>query len=268
MIKTCASSLFLAILGSAALGESKLPADLVQATILPGWRTADGTHMAALKLELSPGWKTYWRAPGEAGIPPEFDWTGSQNVAGVRLHWPRPVVFDTNGMQTLGYHDVLVLPVEIALKDADQPLHLAVNADLGVCRDICVPAQVHVTADLAPDGKGDAAIRAALADQPLPARKLGLSNAVCAVEPIADGLRVTASLTMPALGKGETVVLESGAPGVWVSQAMSLREGGTLRATADMVGNSGQPFALNREDVRITVLAGDRAVETWGCQGG
>jgi DsbC/DsbD-like thiol-disulfide interchange protein len=260
--------LLLAMMAPPALAEAPLAGDLVKATILPGWRTADGRHMAALRLELAPGWKTYWRAPGEAGIPPEFDWTGSQNVAGVRLHWPRPVVFDTNGMQTIGYHDVLVLPVEIDLKDQAKPLQLSVNADLGVCRDICVPAQVHVTADIGPDGKGDAAIRAALADQPLPARKVGLSKTTCAVEPIADGLRVTASMTMPELGPGETVVLESAAPGVWVSEAMALRDGNTLRATADMVGPQGQPFALNREDLRITVLAAGRAVETRGCTGG
>jgi DsbC/DsbD-like thiol-disulfide interchange protein len=73
----------------------------------------NGGHMAAVELQLAPGWKTYWRSPGDAGIPPSFDWSGSENVKSVRLHWPAPEVFEANGMQTIGYHERLVLPVEI-----------------------------------------------------------------------------------------------------------------------------------------------------------
>ncbi|MFY8145805.1 MAG: protein-disulfide reductase DsbD domain-containing protein, partial [Rhodobacter sp.] len=62
--------------------------DLLSAEVLPGWRTEQGTHMAALRLTLAPGWKTYWRSPGDAGIPPLFNWSGSQNLSGVRVHWP------------------------------------------------------------------------------------------------------------------------------------------------------------------------------------
>ena len=70
-----------------------------------GWQMQNGHHMAGLSLQLAPDWKTYWRAPGEAGIPPLFDWSGSTNVQSVRVHWPSPVVFHLNGMQTIGYHD-------------------------------------------------------------------------------------------------------------------------------------------------------------------
>ena len=57
------------------------PEDVVQIEVLPGWQTASGTQMAAIRLTLAPGWKTYWRAPGEGGIPPAFGWAGSQNIA-------------------------------------------------------------------------------------------------------------------------------------------------------------------------------------------
>ncbi len=45
----------------------------VTGQVLEGWVRADGTRMAAVQLDLEPGWKTYWRAPGDAGIPPSFD---------------------------------------------------------------------------------------------------------------------------------------------------------------------------------------------------
>ena len=96
--------------------------DVVSARLLSGWQTDRGTHMAALELALAPGWKTYWRAPGDAGIPPSFDFSASTNLKSVRFHWPRPAVFDLNGMQTIGYHDHLVLPIEVTPEDPAQPV--------------------------------------------------------------------------------------------------------------------------------------------------
>ena len=70
--------------------------------IIPGWRQDDGAHMAALRIKLDEGWKTYWRAPGEAGIPPSIDWSGSVNLGDVGFHWPVPEVIVSNGVTTLG----------------------------------------------------------------------------------------------------------------------------------------------------------------------
>ena len=103
-MKFTAISLFLA-LAAPALAPPALAMtqdEVLTATLLPGWRMENGHQMAGLSLTLSPGWKTYWRSPGEAGIPPLFDWSGSDNIASVRLHWPSPSVFHTNGMHMAG----------------------------------------------------------------------------------------------------------------------------------------------------------------------
>ena len=105
--------LLLALALRPALAAATPPEDLVRAEILPGWQDGEGRHVAGLRLTMAPGWKTYWRAPGDAGIPPEFDWTGSHGVAGVEVRWPVPQVFDQSGMQSIGYHDEVVLPLEI-----------------------------------------------------------------------------------------------------------------------------------------------------------
>lgn len=104
--------------------------DTAKVGLLPGWRTGDGVHMAALSVRLAPGWKTYWRAPGEAGIPPSFDFAGSQNVQGVVFHWPTPEVFSTNGMTSVGYSDQLVLPIEVRPRDAGAPALLRAEVDM------------------------------------------------------------------------------------------------------------------------------------------
>ncbi len=106
---------FMAIPSVTAIAQSTVSLkDIAQVALLPGWRTNRGTHMAALQISLAPGWKTYWRAPGDAGIPPAFNWQGSQNLQSVELHWPTPKIFDLNGMLTLAYEGTVVIPIEIS----------------------------------------------------------------------------------------------------------------------------------------------------------
>jgi len=240
-------------------------ADVLKAEVLPGWRTESGTFMAALRLTLAPGWKTYWRSPGDTGIPPLFNWSESQNLAAVRVHWPRPSVFSVNGYQTIGYHEVLVLPIELTAIDPSQPVLLRAGVDLGVCRDICIPAALSIQAQIGGPGAPDKAIRAALNDRPATATEAGLGAIGCTVEPIADGLRITARLALPPTGGAETVVFEPGLPSIWVSGAEVSRSGGTLVATADFVFSDGSPMVLDRGAIVVTVLGQQTAVEIAGC---
>ena len=251
-------------LAAPALAEEPL----VQANLLNGWQTATGTQMTGLHLRLAKGWKTYWRSPGDAGIPPRFDWSGSQNVKSDRIHWPAPHVFTTNGLRSIGYAGDLVLPVELTPRDPAAPMHLTGQIDMGVCSDVCVPASVRVDAALIAPGAPDAAIDSALAARPVSARKAGLKSASCRIEPIKDGLRIVAELVLPPTGGTEVLVIEAGSPDIWVSQAQVTRDGARLMATADMVAPSGDPFALDRGALVLTVLGTKRAVEILGCPGG
>lgn len=256
--------LSLASMMGALPAQARSQADVVQAEILPGWQQADGSRMTALRIDLAPEWKTYWRAPGDAGIPPSFDWSGSENLRGLRYHWPRPVVFDTNGMQTIGYRNQLVLPIEITPQNPAQPVILRGRVDIGVCKDICVPAELEITARLEGGGVDDRQIRAALASRPLSAHEADLSAVSCKVAPTRDGLRLSARLTLPPLGGHETVVFESG-PGIWVDESHSARQGRDLLAEAEMIADDREPFALNRSALTITVLGDGRALEIKGC---
>lgn len=257
------AALLAVLIASPALGFSQ--EDVVQASLLPGWRMENGHHMAALSLVLAPGWKTYWRSPGDAGIPPSFDWGGSENVKSVRIHWPSPEVFHTAGMRSVGYRQTLILPLEVLPVDAGAPLHLAARIDLGVCKDICMPATVDIGGGLPVPGAGDAQISAALKARPDTAQEAGLRAVTCDLAPIDDGLRLTATLDMPARGGDEAVVVETADPRIWVAEPQSRREGGRLVAVTELVGPSGAPFGLDRSGLTITVLAAGRAVEVRGC---
>lgn len=251
-----------------AVSAEPRPAEIVAGEIRPGWQMKNGARMAAIHLQLQPEWKTYWRSPGEAGIPPEFDWTGSRNVRSVRFHWPRPEVFETNGMRTIGYHRQLILPVEVMPIDPSKPIHLRADMELGLCRNICIPAEMDLQADLSGAGGDDTLIDAALRAQPASAAKAGVSRIACSVEPIPDGLRVTARIDLPPQGAEEIVVLEPADQSIWTSESDTRRDGGQLVSTVEMVAASGAPFVLDRSAMTVTVLGDGRAVEIRGCPAG
>lgn len=253
---------------AAALGLPAIAQDFSQIArieVLPGWETADGTRMAAVRVELEPGWKTYWRAPGDAGIPPQFSWAGSRNMGGLEMSWPTPEVFDQNGMRSIGYEDEMVLPIEISPR-GDGPVRVKGSVDIGICRDVCVPQTLEFDALLPGDGgQRDPRIIAALVDQPYSAAEAGVSKSVCRVSATQDGIALRAEVLMPPVGGREIAVIETGNPDVWVAEPRTRREGNTLIAETTLSHIDGAAFALNRSDVRITVIGAGQAVDISGC---
>jgi len=266
MARPLLAALALALLPLAPMARAEVPADVVSLEVLPGWRTDDGRQMAGLRLTLAPGWKTYWRSPGAAGLPPAFDFAASTGVSGAELHWPVPRVFHQGGLRSIGYGGTVTIPLELALDGEGTP-RLAGEVEIGVCQEICVPVRFSLAADLPEGGRRDPAIAAALVDRPLTAQEAGAS-ATCAAVPDGRGLALTLRLALPPQGGEEAVVIESADPSLWVSEARSWREGGTLMATAEAVARDGGAIALDRSGLRITVLGDGRAVDIRGCEAG
>lgn len=240
-------------------------ANIVSGEILPGWKTPDGTEMVGLKLVLAPGWKTYWRAPGDAGVPPRFNWEGSANVAKATLLWPRPEVYYQNDMRTIGYKHEVIFPVELTPTEANQPMRLSAHISLGVCQDICMPMELALNAKL-PAKAQSAPIRAALAALPETASAAGVGAVTCTTEPIDDGLRLTAHVSVKPIGAREVAVVEMSDPGIWVSESAISRSGDELTAVTDLVPTDAAPFKLNGDEVRITLLSGGNAIDIQGCK--
>lgn len=227
--------------------------------------------MAGLRIRLEPGWKTYWRAPGDAGIPPQFSWKKSRNLKAVRVHWPRPEVFDQNGLRSIGYEQEVVLPVEFFARDGAGPVEVSGQIALGVCKDICLPVTLSASGTLTDDAPSRAdrdTLQRALAERPDTRKSAGAGPVTCSVEPISDGMRITTRITLPKQGGNEFVVIEPPRPDIWVSEAETDRQGGVLVASADLVPPEAQPFSMDRSKVRITVLGRDGAVDLMGCKAG
>jgi DsbC/DsbD-like thiol-disulfide interchange protein len=107
--------------------------------------TSDGAWTAGLEITLADGWKTYWRMPGESGIPPQFDWSASANLKSVAIGWPAPRRYHDAAGETIGYTTRVVFPLRIEPVNGAKPVNAVLSLFYAVCKDICIP----VKADLA-----------------------------------------------------------------------------------------------------------------------
>ncbi len=242
--------------------------NVVSLDILDGGPTAEGRYLGALHLRLEDGWKTYWRAPGDAGIPPQFNWQGSRNVADLRITWPTPEVFETSGMRTIGYHDELILPVEITPKTPGAPIRLKGQMELGLCKDVCIPSSLRFDhrADLG--AKRNPLIVAALAARPYSASEARVRGVSCRLAPTPYGMKVTARIAMPSAGAREVAVIEGSGPEMMAGETRSWREGGDLVAESELLPTGTAPLAVDRSALRFTVLGTSHAVDIHGCTAG
>ena len=252
-------------LGSHATAQALRPSDIVQADIRPGWRTDRGTIMAALHLRLARDWITYWRHPGESGIPPRLDLSGSGNLEGARLHWPAPRLFDKAGFLSIGYKHDLVLPLELTPANASRPVDLRAALSIGVCDDVCIPVDMEFAVALDGRGAPDSAIRRALASGPQSARAAGLSDLHCRVQPAEKGLQLSARWTIPQRAGKEYMLMEMpGSP--WRVQSLpSVRTGGHLTGQAMLRSKQDKAGGIDRSRIRMTMITADGAFEHQGC---
>ncbi len=261
MLKYLLSVLLLPV---AALAQNL---DYGSVKLLKGWQAEDGSYQVALAFKLNEGWKTYWRMPGPAGLPPVFGWEGSDNIGEVRYDWPTPEIIDQGGMITLGYHDTFVLPIRI-MPDVDGPVRMAMTLNFGVCSDICVPAQAVFLARL--NGSADDSvelIKAALLLGPQTAETSGLESIACTVQASGNGYEITANLGFAEAIEAPMTVIEYGTQEIWIDFTEVKTEGGAITASAPLKYYGSGEMDIDMSALTVSVFGDNRAVEIQGCPG-
>lgn len=269
---------------SAALAVALLVAALAPAVAGPraatmgavfeliGAEYAEPHARAGIAIRLEPGWKTYWRYPGDSGIAPMLDWTGSTNVAGVALAFPAPRRFPDPMGTAIGYKAPVVLPLAITPVDPARAIDLRLKVDLGLCRDICVPAHADLAARVEPGRPalaGEAAELAAFAAR--------VPRPVALADPAAPLRLVTlapvggrppefvATVAAPDHPAGAPVdVLAEGPEGWALPLPEQLDAGAGAGVTRWRLVLDGVPRAatISGSRLRLTLIQGDTAVET------
>jgi DsbC/DsbD-like thiol-disulfide interchange protein len=219
------------------------------------------TLPAGVEIKMAPGWHTYWRYPGDSGVPPRFDFSGSQNLKSATLHYPAPHLYTDETGNTLGYKDDVIFPVTVTPQQAGKPVVLHMKIAYAVCDKLCVPAEGQAELTLAGGESGnDVPLKAAQARVPkrVPASELGLS-----VHRLNDAAKplVAVELKAPA---GAQVFVEGPTP-EWALPVPKPAEGapaGFRRLSCEL---DGLPPGVNPKghfDLTFTVVEGERAYET------
>ena len=87
------------------------------------------------------GWHTYWRYPGDAGVPPQFNFDGSRNVKHVDVLWPAPERMVDSGGTSIGYSAGIIFPLRVVPQEAGKPVALRLRLQYAICEKLCVPAE-------------------------------------------------------------------------------------------------------------------------------
>jgi DsbC/DsbD-like thiol-disulfide interchange protein len=170
--------------------------------------------MGGIAFQLQPGWKTYWRTPGDSGVPPRFDFSKSDNIEAVTILWPAPTKFDDGaGGHSLGYHDQVVLPLRIVVKNADKPVTLRATVNYAVCEKLCVPVDAEPElAFTSVASTEDSALSAALDTVPKPAN-IGDPNPLTIRDVKRDGkTKVQVDVVVPANAGNVNLFVEGPTP--------------------------------------------------------
>lgn len=237
--------------------------------LLPGWMREDGLYMAAIQIDLAPGWKTYWRQPGAGGIAPSFDWSKSRNLEQVGYFWPAPEIIEDYGLRTIGYTRQLILPVLLKPRNPDSAISARLTMDYGVCLDVCVPV---ASTDSRQFAEGLVSNRTLIGDavsrRPISGRAAGMVSATCEVARSGQEFELQARLTFAGQAPElKSVLVETGSETLWVSDADHDTQARTVTVSADLKYYGEGAWSLNRSKFRFTLLGRDGAIDVQGCTG-
>jgi DsbC/DsbD-like thiol-disulfide interchange protein len=220
--------------------------------------------LGGIAIQLQPGWKTYWRTPGDSGVPPRFDFSKSENIEAVTILWPAPTKFDDGaGGSSLGYHDQIVLPLRIVAKNTDKPVTLRAAVNYAVCDKLCIPVEAEVElAFTSVASTEDSALFAALDTVPKPAN-VGDPNPLTIRDVKRDGKSaVLVDVVAPPEAGNISLFVEGPTPD-WALPVPKLLEHsppGVKRFTFEL---DGLPPGANPEGaaLKFTLANGDRSYE-------
>lgn len=213
-----------------------------------------------LHLKMKPGWKTYWRSPGDAGLPPQIAWDGSAGLAGTEMRWPAPHRFTLFGIETFGYDGEVVFPIAARPAAPGQALDLRASVDLLVCSDICVPQRLDLTLAI-PEGPAssagaDANLIARFASQ-VPGDGVASGLSIESVQAADKSMRVVATAREPFVDPD--LFVEAGAGMAFGAPKIAFADGD--RRITVTLPVTGEPAALEGLPVTLTLVDGLRAME-------
>ena len=224
--------------------------------ISTGQLKANGTTLLGLEIDMPETTKTYWRVPGDTGLPTELDFSASSGVLAHRVLWPYPTRHQGADYLDYAYFGPTLLPIEVTVAPGAEQVEL--TAVLGVCSDICVPAQASFSlplTDAAPDRPNGLRIRQALALWPMPWD--GETQPIGNVEYDAAMGMLRVHLEDPDLDPASLIAATASGEPVFGTPQKSPEPNLVLIPVLDQ----GDQIDLESQDVQLTFMTGMGAFE-------
>ena len=217
---------------------------------------------AGIEIKLQPGWKTYWRYPGDSGVPPRFDFAGSDNVARAKVLYPAPHLFNDETGNSLGYKTSVIFPVQITPKQPGKPVTLRLKLDYAVCEKLCIPAEGKAELTFGTgDGANDAALTAAENSVPKPATA---AEAGLTARRVTNAAKPLVDVAIKAEGNKPMTVFVEGPSAEWALPIPTPAQGAPAGIRHFSFELDGLPPGVNPKaafELTFTVVEGDRAIE-------
>jgi DsbC/DsbD-like thiol-disulfide interchange protein len=216
--------------------------------------------LAGVEVRMAPGWKTYWRSPGDSGgLAPHFDWSGSVNVASAKVLYPAPRRFKDAAGDSVGYAGTVVFPIEIRPANPTKPMELRLSLDYGICREICVPAEAKMALSLPAGGAAASSpeIVAALAAVPRKSDERQSQDPRLAMSEAHLGSekpRLVLEAVFPAAAASGDLFIEA-PDGIYVPlPARTGEEANTVRFEVDLTQGA-EPESLKGKTLVVTMVS-------------
>jgi DsbC/DsbD-like thiol-disulfide interchange protein len=232
-----------------------------------GTKAADGSPQlrAGVEIRLAPGWKTYWRYPGDSGVPPHFDFDKSENVKSVHVSWPAPERFAEPDGIIIGYRDHVLFPLSIEPTDATRPVVLRVTLDYAICEKVCIPVQAR--GELTIKGGATAGSDIAKAEKAVPREQALGADAALSVKAVHrdNGTKPARVLVDVAAPNGSSLaVFAEGPTADWALPVPDKVEGAPAGLQRFAFALDGLPPGVTASGatLKVTAVAGTDAIET------
>jgi len=225
-------------------------------------KTGDTQLRAGIEIKMQPGWKTYWRHPGDSGVPPTFDFSNSENLKTATVLYPAPHRFVDETGQTLGYKERVVFPVVVSPQQPGRPVQLRLKIDYAVCEKLCVPAEGRAELMLAP---GNSAHNSELsaAEARVPKQVTAVQAGLTARRVNTGAKPLVAVVVAAPAGQPVDLFVEGPTPQWALPIPKPVKPAPTGRAqfSFELDGSPPDIDPKSRFDLTFTVVTGERAVE-------
>lgn len=257
-VRILSAALAFTLSGLAHAETSPWSEDLRSAVRLMSGDTSGAPMHAAVEMKLQNGWHTYWRYPGDSGVPPQFDFAKSENLKSASVLYPAPELHSDAGGETIGYQQDVIFPIQVVAQDPSKPVKLHVSLDYAVCENMCVPARGETELTIVP-GK----------NAPDPRLKAALARVPTKETAAAAGLSVKrdgnfAVVSLPVLADKPVTIFAEGPTQEWalpIPKPVENAPAGTRTFRFKLEGQPPGTDITKPIDLTFTIVEGARAFE-------